>query len=71
MTQTYSVLIERDEDGLFVAKVPDIPGCYSQASNLNDLIPRIQEAIELCLESASDRFMPLDFVGLQQVTVSV
>ncbi len=57
MTQTYSVLIERDEDGLFVAKVPDIPGCYSQASNLNDLIPRIREAIELCCHHDIEVFL--------------
>ena len=47
---TFTVLIERDEDGIFIAKVPALKGCHTQAATLVELIPRIEEAVELCLE---------------------
>ena len=48
----FRVIIERDEDGFFVASVPALPGCYTQAKNLPELTKRIYEAISLCLEVA-------------------
>jgi predicted RNase H-like HicB family nuclease len=71
MMRTYSVIVERDEDGILIAKVPDIPGCYTQATSYVELISRIQEAIQLCIEAEKDKYPPLDFVGIQQVTVGV
>lgn len=44
------VVIERDEDGYFVASVPELRGCYTQAKNLNTLMKRAREVIDLCLE---------------------
>ena len=46
----FSVIIEKDEDGYFVASVPTLRGCHTQAKSLDTLIKRIKEAIELCLE---------------------
>ncbi len=46
----FTVVIEKDEDGKYIASVPALPGCHTQADNLNDLEERIQEAIELCME---------------------
>ena len=46
----FKVLIERDEDGFFVASVPALPGCHTQAKTLPELMKRIREAIQLCLE---------------------
>jgi predicted RNase H-like HicB family nuclease len=46
----FSVVIERDADGYFVASVPALPGCHTQARSLDKLMARVQEAIELCLE---------------------
>jgi predicted RNase H-like HicB family nuclease len=46
-----NVIIERDEDGWLVGHVPEIPGCHTQARTLGELIQRIKEAAELCLES--------------------
>ena len=48
----FKVVIEQDEDGYFVASVPALPGCYTQAKTLGDLKKRIREAILLCLEVA-------------------
>lgn len=69
MTRQFDVIVERDSDGYFVASVPSLPGCHSQANSLDELMTRIREAIELCLESQGDAVEDLDFVGLQRVTV--
>lgn len=69
MTRQFDVIVERDSDGYFVASVPSLPGCHSQANSLDELMTRIREAIELCLESQGESVEDLDFVGLQRVTV--
>jgi predicted RNase H-like HicB family nuclease len=69
----FTVLIEQDEDGIYVAKVPDIPGCYTQGRTVEQAMERIVEAIQVCLEADDemDAFVPMKFVGLQQVEVKV
>jgi predicted RNase H-like HicB family nuclease len=47
----YRVLIEQDEDGVFVAEVPSLPGCISQGQTREQTIENIKEAISLYLES--------------------
>lgn len=46
----FKVLIERDEDGVYVASVPDLPGCYTQGKTLEEARERIREVIALVLE---------------------
>lgn len=46
----FSVLIERDEDGYYVATVPALKSCHAQSKTLEELYPRIKEVIKLCLE---------------------
>ena len=46
----FDVAVERDDDGSFVASVPSLPGCHTQALSLERLMERICEAIQLCLE---------------------
>ena len=48
--QMFNVIIEKDEDGYFVAEVPELRGCHTQAKSLDELIVRVKEAIKLCLE---------------------
>ena len=68
----YTVLIEQDEDGIYIAKVSDIPGCYTQGKNVEQAIERVKEAIQVCLEAEElEDIMPLKFVGIQQVEVKV
>lgn len=50
ISKEFNVIIERDTDGYLVASVPSIPGCHTQAKSLDELMERIKEAIELCLE---------------------
>ena len=69
MKQYFNVLIEKDEDGYFVASVPSLKGCHTQAKTLDQLIERIQEAIELCLEVEQEPSTPLEFVGVQRVAI--
>ncbi|MBI5189544.1 MAG: type II toxin-antitoxin system HicB family antitoxin [Nitrospirae bacterium] len=63
----FSVIIEQDEDGYYVATVPALKSCYTQARSMDELIPRIKEVIELCLEEEEPE--RLRFVGIQQVEV--
>lgn len=50
MQRQFDVVIERDEDGYFVASVPLIHGCHTQARSLDEVMERIREAAELCFE---------------------
>lgn len=47
---SYTVLIEQDEDGMYIAKVPDIQGCYTQGKTVEQVMERIKEAIQVCLD---------------------
>ena len=65
----FSVVIERDSEGYFVASVPSLPGCHTQAKTLDALMKRIKEAIELCLEVEGAGGTGAEFVGVQRVLV--
>lgn len=69
MTRQFDVVVERDSEGFFVASVPAIPGCHTQARSLDELMARVREAIALCLEVQGQSTEDLDFVGVQRVTV--
>jgi len=50
MELEFNVIIERDEEGFYVASVPELRGCHTQARSLDTLMERIREAIDPCLE---------------------
>ena len=68
MTTDFSVVIEKDADGFFVASVPALRGCHTQARSLDVLMKRVREAIELCLEVEDP--VNNEFVGVQRVAVT-
>ena len=70
MDRKFDVIVEKDSEGYFVASVPALAGCHSQAKSLDELMVRIREAIELCLEVNGDDAEPLDFVGVQRISVA-
>ncbi len=70
MVREFNVVIERDAEGYYVASVPALHGCHTQAKSLDRLMRRIQEAVELCLEVQGEEVEPLEFVGLQKVTIA-
>jgi len=65
----FNVLIEQDEDGIYIAKVPEIQGCYTQGKSIGEVLERIKEAIEVCLEGDQENISPLKFIGIQKVNV--
>lgn len=69
MGRDFNVIIERDSEGYYVATVPALRGCHTQARSLDELMERVKEAIELCLEVEGMEEEALDFVGVQRVTV--
>jgi predicted RNase H-like HicB family nuclease len=73
MKKEFTIVIEQDEDGMYVASVPELEGCHTQAKTLDKLRERIKEAIQLYLEVESDlvQEVPLNFVGIQKVEVAV
>lgn len=71
MKREFNVIVERDSDGFYVASVPSLRGCHTQARSLDELMERIREAVELCLEAEGGDVEALDFVGVQRITVAV
>jgi len=65
----FDVVIERDEDGYYVASVPALRGCHTQARSLDALMKRVREAIALCLEIEEP--VANQSVGVQRITVAV
>ena len=65
----FTVVIEKDKEGMLIASVPSIKGCHTQAKNISTLLERIKEAIELCLETEKDCIGSMKFVGLQEIEV--
>lgn len=66
----FAVTIDRDEDGVWIAECPAIPGCVSQGDTKVEAIKNVQKAIKLCLEVRAERGMPLT-VETCQVEVKV
>jgi predicted RNase H-like HicB family nuclease len=69
MTREFDVVVETDAAGYYVASVPTLPGCHTQAKSLDELMERIGEAISLCLEVEDIPREQLRFVGIQRVAV--
>ena len=74
MNREFDVIIEQDSEGYFVATVPALKGCHTQAKSLDELMRRVKEAFELCLEvegspSESLKFIG-KFIGVQRIRVA-
>ncbi len=70
MTREFTVVIERDSEGYFVASVPSLPGCHTQAKSRDELDVRVREAIALCLEIQGEPVQPLELIGVERITVA-
>lgn len=70
MARQFTVVIERDDEGYLVGSVPALKGCHTQAKSMDELLERIREAIQLCLEvQGEEADEPLELVGIQRVAV--
>lgn len=67
--KAFNVIIERDSEGYYVASVPELHGCHTQAKSLDTLMERIREAIDLCLEVEGGDIEPREFIGVQRVQI--
>ena len=65
-----SVTLDRDEDGIWVAECPSIPGCVSQGKTKTDALKNIKEAVALCMEVRAERGLPLT-IETRQVEILV
>jgi predicted RNase H-like HicB family nuclease len=70
MKMKFWVTFHQDEDGIFIAECPSIPGCVSQGKTLKEAEKNIREAIRECLEVRAERGMPLS-VSMKQIEVRV
>ena len=70
MVQNFTVLIEQGEDGAYIATVPSLKSCYTQAETVHELLEKIHEVIELCLEE-NEAPVLAKFIGVQQIEIAV
>lgn len=66
----FSITLDRDENGVWVAECPAIPGCVSQGKTRDEALANVREAIAACLEVRAEQGMPLT-IETTQVEVSV
>jgi len=66
-SKEFYVVIERDEDGLYVGEVPQLKACYSQGETVDELMVNIREVIEMCLEELEEVETTTEFVGVQRL----
>ncbi len=66
----FIITLFQDEDGVFVAECPAIPGCVSQGKTESEAQSNIREAIKECLQVRAEKGMPLT-VSTRQVEVTV
>lgn len=65
----FSVTIDRDEDGVWIAECPSVPGCVSQGATKDEAVENIKDAIQLCLEVRAEKGIPLT-IETRQVEVA-
>ena len=71
---SFIVLIEKDEDGVFIGTVPSLRGCYSYGKTLDELMANLKEAIEVHIEAfrSEEKELPVTrFTGVQEIEVEV
>jgi len=65
----FNITLDRDEDGMWIAECPSIPGCVSQGQTKDEALSNVEEAIALCLEVRAEKGLPLT-VETRQVEVA-
>ncbi len=68
MPEKFNIIVEKGEDGYFIAEVIELPGCRTQAKSYDDLFSRMKESISLYLEENKNTER-VEFLGVQQIEV--
>ena len=66
----FNITIDRDEDGVWIAECPSIPGCVSQGATKLEAVESVKQAIALCLEVRAEKGLPLT-IETQQVEIEI
>jgi len=69
MGKEFTVIIEQDGEGYYIAEVPELKGCHTQAKSLDTLMERVREAIQLCLEVYGKKYPVTHLVGVQKIAL--
>jgi predicted RNase H-like HicB family nuclease len=69
MKKEYTIIITQDEDGYYIADVPKLHGCHTQAKSIDKLRNRIKEAIELYLEKKNSEYPAVNFIDVQKIAI--
>ena len=70
MAREFTVVIERDDEGWLVGSVPSLHGCHTQGKTMDELLERMEEVIQLCLEVEGEEAIDsLELVGVQKLAV--
>ncbi|MFW5704900.1 MAG: type II toxin-antitoxin system HicB family antitoxin [Nanoarchaeota archaeon] len=64
----YTIIVEKDDEGNYVGYVPELQGCYTEGSTLDELLKNMKEVISVWVEIDKD-LSPLEFVGVQTIEV--
>ena len=70
MKKEFDVIIEQDSEGYYVASVPALHGCHTQGKSRDEVMERIREVIELCLEVQGDETERMSFIGVEKVILA-
>lgn len=70
----YRVIVEQDEDGVYVAFVPSLQGCYTEGNTFEEVLENIEDVIKLHIRARKERGLPLDdsnteFIGVKEITL--
>ena len=65
----FPILVELDEDGVFIVSCPSFQGCHSYGATIEEALENIKEVIEMCIEE--ERPMPVNrFVGFREMEIT-
>ena len=71
MKKHYPIIIEQDQDGIFIVECPIFQGCRSYGHTIDEALDNIKEAIEVCIEEDNNNLMPINtFIGIRDIEVA-
>lgn len=63
----FPVIIEMDEDGVYIVSCPSFKGCHSYGTTIDEALFNLKEVVEMCLEEGTTEKMPNTFIGFREI----